>query len=314
MIRAGLLALLMATPAGPAGAEVDLSDFLQCRNAWNRISEISGALGELTRLGMSRDGDWCLVESTVLDLPRQYMPDWHVDRLKFRGSALGWIANGSTLPEGLEIVVEGLRLVVQTGNPQMDWLFAAQSRPNAIDAEMSLAWDPSGRVLRLEGLSIDFPGENLVEASATVTGVDLSSTGAMQMSATSFALTEFDARITTHGLFEWYVLMPFGPSLLPYEGDMDVAAEAIRAEMLAGVRDLPGTSVSEASKAALAALIGELPNPSGELDLSLRAEPGLGPWRFGGYAVTGMPATLAEAASLFQGVTLDVGWTHVDAP
>lgn len=307
MIRAGLLALVLAGPAGAEGAD--------CFKAWLPVSGgINALLGAQAVGSVGQDGDWCVITDLVIDFPGEYVPDWHMERLKIRGSALGWIADGATLPEGLEVVVEGLRLVVQTGNPQMDWLFAAQSRPNAIDAEMSLAWDFSGRVLRLEGLSVDFPGDNLVEASARVTGVDLSSMGAMQMSATSFALTEFDARITTHGLFEWYLLMTLGQSVLPYEGDVDAAAEAIRAEALSAVAGLPGTSFSDASKAALSALIGELPNPSGDLVLSLRAAPGIGPGRFAGYAVTGVPETLAEAAPLFQGVTLDVGWTHVDAP
>ena len=82
----------------------------------------------------------------------------------------------------------------------------------------------------------------------------------------------------------------------------------------AWVGDLPETSVSADSKAALAALVAELPNPSGELVVRVTAKPGIGPVRFGGYAVTGVPATLAEAAPLFQGVTVDVEWTHGDAP
>jgi hypothetical protein len=311
VIRAGLLALVLA---GPAGAEVDLSDFMLCSNAWNRISEMTAALGEVTSLGVSRDGDWCVVESPVLDLPGQYMPDWHLDRVRFRGSALGWIANGVTFPEGLEVVAEGLRLVVQTGNPQMDWLFAAQSHPNRIDAAGALSWDPATKVLRLEGLSIDFPGENLLDLSARVKGVDLSSTGAMQMSATSFALTEADLNITTHGLFEWYLLMAFGPMVLPSEGDMDAAAEAIRVDLLALVADLPETSFSADSKAALGALIGELPNPAGELTIALRSEAGIGPTRLGGYAMGGVPETVADAAPLLNGVTVDIGWTHGDAP
>lgn len=310
MIRVACLALVLA---GPAAAERLAGDAL-CKAAWTKLADGIGFLGAASAAAVGQDGDWCVIESPVLDLEGQYMPDWHMDRLRMRGAALGWIADGSTQPEGLEIGVEGLRLIVQSGNPQLDWLFAAQARPNSINGEAALAWDPGSRVLRLEGLSIDFPGENLVEASGQLTGVDLSSTGAMQMSATSFALTEFDARITTHGLFEWYVLMPFGSSVLPYEGDMDAAAEAIRRDLLTGVAALPVTSVSADSKAALGALIGELPNPSGDLVLSLRAVPGIGPVRFGGYAVTGMPATLAEAARLFQGITLDVGWTHVDAP
>lgn len=310
MIRASLLVLALTVPAGAEG----LAGQALCEAAWARVSEGFATVGNPTVRGVVQDGDWCLVESPVLDLQGQYLPDWHMDRLRFQGSALGWIADGSSQPEGLEVVVDGLRLVVQTGNAQMDWLFAAQSRPNAIDAEMSLAWDPMAKVLRLEGLSVDFPGENLVEASATVTGVDLSSTGAMQMSATGFALTEFDARITMHGLFEWYVLMALGPVVLPPEGDMDAAFAGVQSEVKAFVADLPGSSFPEESKAALVAFVDDLPNPSGELTLGLRAEPGLGPVRFGGYAVTGVPTSIAEAAPLFQGVTVDVGWSRADAP
>lgn len=306
MIRTGALALLLAGPV-EAGAGL-------CDAVWAKLSDGLGGFGTLTATGVAQEGDWCVVEAPVVDVEGPYVPDWHMDRLRFRGAALGWIADGSSMPEGLEVAVEGLRLVVQTGNAQMDWLFAAQARPNRIDAEVALAWDAGAKVLRLEGLSIDFPGENAVEASAVVTGVDLSSTGAMQMSLAGFALTEADLRITTHGLFEWYVLMTLGPVVLPPEGDMEAAAAAIRADLAAMVGDLPATSVSDVSKDALRALVAELPNPAGDLSVSLRAKPGLGPVRFGGYAVTGMPETLAEAAPLFQGVKVDVRWTHADAP
>lgn len=310
MIRAGLLVLALAAPAEAQG----LAGQALCAAAWARVSEGLGTLGAVTAAGVAQEGDWCVVTGLVVDLHGQYVPDWHMDRLRFRGAALGWIAEGAGLPEGLEVAVEGLRLVVETGDARMDWLFAAQARPNGIGAELALAWDPAAKTVRLGGLSIDFPGENLVDLSAVVTGVDLSSQGAMQMSATSFALSEADLRITTHGLFEWYALMPMGPMVLPPEGDMAAAAAGIRSDLLAMVGDLPETSVSADSKAALAALVAELPNPSGELVMRVTAKPGIGPVRFGGYAVTGMPATLAEAAPLFQGVTVDVEWTHGDAP
>lgn len=306
MIRAGALLVLLA---GPVAAETGL-----CETAWARVAEGLGGFGTVTATGVAQEGDWCVVLAPVLDVDGQYVPDWRMDRLRFRGAALGWIADGSSLPEGLEIAVEGLRLAVQTGNAQVDWLLAAQARPNGIDAEAALAWDPVAKVLRLERLSLDFPGENRVDASAVVTGVDLSSTGAMQMSLASFALTEAELRVQTHGLFEGYALMALGSALLPPEGDMDAAAEGLRAEALAAIGDLPGTSFSDASKAALRALVGELPNPAGDLAVTVKAEPGIGPVRFGGYAVTGVPATVAAAAPVFEGVKVDVGWTHADAP
>ena len=306
MIRAGALLVLLA---GPVAAETGRSE-----TAWARVAEGLGGFGTVTATGVAQEGDWCVVDVPVLDVDGQYVPDWRMDRLRFRGAALGWIADGSSMPEGLEIAVEGLRLAVQTGNAQVDWLLAAQARPNGIDAEAALAWDPVAKVLRLERLSLDFPGENRVEASAVVTGVDLSSTGAMQMSLASFALTEAELRVQTHGLFEGYALMALGSALLPPEGDMDAAAEGLRAEVLAAISDLPGTSFSDASKAALRVLVGELPNPAGDLAVAVKAEPGIGPVRFGGYAVTGVPATVAAAAPVFEGVKVDVGWTHADAP
>jgi hypothetical protein len=306
VIRAGGLLVLLA---GPVAAETGL-----CETAWARVAEGLGGFGTVTATGVAQEGDWCVVDVPVLDVDGQYVPDWRMDRLRFRGAALGWIADGSSMPEGLEIAVEGLRLAVQTGNAQVDWLLAAQARPNGIDAEAALAWDPVAKVLRLERLSLDFPGENRVEASAVVTGVDLSSTGAMQMSLASFALTEAELRVQTHGLFEGYALMALGSALLPPEGDMDAAAEGLRAEALAAIGDLPGTSFSDASKAALRVLVGELPNPAGDLAVAVKAEPGIGPVRFGGYAVTGVPATVAAAAPVFEGVKVDVGWTHADAP
>lgn len=304
MIRAGALALLMA---GPAQAEK------VCPAAWEKVASALGAIGTV-KGKVRQDGDWCLVQGLILDLAGQYQPDWHMDRLRFRGAAVGWLADGTGAPEGLEIAVEGLRLVVQTGNAQFDWLYAAQARAYPTRGEVSLAWSAETRVLRLEGLSIDFPGDNQLDLSAEVTGVDLSSTGAMQMSATSFALTEADLRIRTHGLFEGYLLMPLGTALLPSEGDMAAAVDALRTDLIAGVVNLPDTSFSDASKDALLALGMELPNPSGEMAVSLRAEPGIGPSRLAGYVVTGVPTTLGETAPLFQGVTVDVGWTHSDAP
>jgi hypothetical protein len=302
VIRAGILALLLAGPAGAEGL---------CPAAWAQVSAALGGFVEV-RGQPGQNGDWCVVDGVVLDLDGQYLPDWHMDRLRFRGAALGWLVEGNGAPESLEIGVEGLRLVIQTGNAQLDWLYAAQARANTIRAEAALAWDPGAKVLRLEGLSIDFPGENLVEISAVAEGVDLSTPGAMQMSLTGFALTEVDLRVVTHGLFEGWVLMPLGSFILPPEGDMDAAALAIQRDLVATVASLPKDSFSPASKDALLALIGDLPNPAGELTVALRAEAGLGPARFAPWAMTGVPETLAEAAGVLEGVTVDVGWTHAD--
>jgi hypothetical protein len=315
--------LMLSALAGPVAAESSVSPDV-CSAIWTAMSEqfiATGAyqvVGTTTEPGPSR----CDITNVVVDVERNYAPDWHIDKLTFTSNALPWINEmlrtgtaTTTPPETLEIGLEGVRIVAETGNPTMDWLIAAESRPNKINANLALAWDAQKRLLRLEALTIDFPGDNLVEFSAAVTGVDLSSTGAMQMSATSFALTEADLRITTHGLFEAYILVPLGGIYLaPMEGDIDAAVAGMKAELVQAVGALPASSFSSESKAALAVLIGELPNPAGDLRIAVRSEAGIGPTRFGGYAVTGAPETLAEAARLLEGVTVDATWTHGDAP
>ena len=309
MIRAGLLALVIASPAAAEG----LTGQALCDAVWAKVVASMKDLAVNGRVAPMQ-GDWCVVEAPLVAFDDVYPLDWQADRLRFTGSALGWLVDGSVLPERLEIEVEGLRMLVRTGIPQMDWLFAAQARPNRIEARAALSWDAAARSLRLDELRVDFPGENLVELSATATGVDLSSDAAVQMSATGFALTGLDLHVETHGLFEWYALMTLGPMVMPQEGDMDAAAEAIRADLLAAIAELPATSFSAAGKAALVALVQELPNPAGDLVVAVKAAPGIGPVRLGGYVMTGVPATVAAAAPVFEGVKVDVGWTHADAP
>jgi hypothetical protein len=306
MIRAAL-ALSLAL-AGPVWAERTAIG-PDCNAVWTSLATSFPLRGAVA----PPDGEWCVFADVVLDMPGTYVPDWHAEKLRLRGAALTWAVDRSLPPDRLELAVEGLRLVVQTGDPQMDYLFAAQARPNRIGVQAALAWDGAARTLTVERLEIDFPGENLVSLTALVNGVDLSSEGAMQMSATGFAVTEADLMIQTHGLFEWYVLMAFGPMVLPREGDMAAAMARVRADLVTGIAALPDATFPQASKAALAALAGELPNPSGILTLSLRSAAGVGPARLMGYAMTGVPHTMAEAGPLFDGVTVNIGWSHEDA-
>jgi hypothetical protein len=313
--------LMLAAFAGPSVAQ-DTAGSASCEEAWRAISEAFMATGAIEVVGTTTGAsqEFCEITDVVVDMEGQYAPDWHLDRLRitqevvpFLAGLVGRGAVENLSPGTYRIDVEGLRIVVQTGQAQLDWVYAAQSRRNKIDAELVMAWDASGKTFRVEAFNIDFPGDNLVEFSALANGVDLSSTGAVQMSATSFALTEADLRIQTQGLFEWHLLVPLGTYVLPYEGDMDAAVAGLQAEATAAVAELPDATVPKASKEALAALIAELPNPSGTVTLSFRADPGFGPARFLGYAANGVPDSLQEAEPLMDGVTVGIGWTHEDA-
>jgi hypothetical protein len=307
-MRTVVLATLLS--AGPAMAQ-GLQGQALCDAIWAKVTaEVAPVSGRLDAI----EGDWCVVRDLVLDLPGSMTPDWQADRVQVRGAALAWALDGVTAPERLEVQLDGLSLKVATGMAQTDYLLSAQARAYPIKARLSLAWDAPTKVLAVEGLEIDFPGANRLQFSAQVGSVDLSSFGAAQMSATGFALREAELYLQTHGLFETYVLVPFGPLVLPYDGDMQVAETALKGQALGLITALPVATVPEASKDALRALVAELPNPKGALTLSLRAPDGFGPARLTRYAIAGMPATMADAGPLFQGVTLDIGWTHADAP
>lgn len=305
--------LALALLAGHAQAEP------VCPQFWAGMAALPiDAVG--IRATPTGDADGCEATEVVVDLPGEYVPDWHAERVRLKGSALPWltalIGSGSSeglRPERLEVEVEGLRPVVATGNPQMDYLLAAQARANTIDGRLVLDWDAAARRLAVTALEADFPGDNLLRFSAGIDGVDLTDAAAMQMSVSGFALREASLEVRTHGLFEWYFLMSLGPSILPYDGDIEAAAAALRSEATAAVMALPEPVFDRSDKDALAALIAELPNPSGTLTLDFQARDGFGPARFMGYANEGLPDTLAAAAPLLDGVKVTIGWMHEES-
>ena len=306
MIRTGVLALglALATPAQAA---------TPCEALWSRLSAALSEVGQVSGTVSPAKIAGCLVTDLVLDLPGSHVPDLQADSLHLTG-ATDWLAGAATTPDRLALRLTNLRLVVGMDHAQMDYLLAAQARSAPIQVSAALAWTAEARLLELEALEVDFPGENRLDLSARLAGVDLSSAGAMQMSLGSFALTEAVLEVQSHGLFEHYLLMPLGAAFLPEQGDMTAAAEALRAEALAGIAALPEAVVPGPSRAALAAVVAELPNPSGRLRILLRAAPGIGPVRLSGPALTGVPGTPEDVVALLQGVTFDIAWTHEPTP
>lgn len=122
----------------------------------------------------------------VLDRPRQCAPDWYAERLQLRWSAVVWFFGGMSLPERQEAEATGLRLVVQAGNPHMDYLFVLRARANPISVALVLALrrDVASRTVHLEKLDTDVPGNTAVVLTAVAGNVGLSCTVAAQMALT----------------------------------------------------------------------------------------------------------------------------------
>lgn len=98
--------------------------------------------------------------------------------------------------------------------------------------------------------------------------------------------------------------------MLPGEGDMQAAVAGLKAQAAAGIAQLLEATFPAGTKAAMVALLTELPNPSGTLPLALRSEAGVGPSRVLDFAMTGVPRTMAEAAPVFDGVVINMEWQH----
>jgi hypothetical protein len=306
-MKAGALAALLL--AGPVEAQGLIGQAL-CQAVWDRVEDGLSGIFPLKGTVLSSADGTCEIGDILLDLPGEYTPDWRADRIWLSGQALPWLVGDAATPDRLDLRVEGLHFLISTDMAQLDYLYAAQARAQPIRGEIALAWDKEAKRLTIERLEIDFPGDNLVQLSAEIDQIDLSTQAAMQMSLTGLALKRADLAVRTHGLFEWYVLMPLGPMLLPSEGDMAAAMAELKAEAVTLIQALPAASFPEASKTSLATLTGEMPNPAGTLTVTVDASDGFGPTRFMGYAATGAPGSFEGLAALLDGVTFAIGWTH----
>ncbi|WP_395542773.1 hypothetical protein [Neotabrizicola sp. sgz301269] len=298
---------LGALLASPAAAETD------CKALWGALAtELPEGLILAGRPANPQDG-FCVLTGIEMSYGAEARSVLVLDRLLVKGTALDAFLGADTAPTGLEARIEGLRLLTRTGIASFDYASAAQARLARTNASFLLSWDDKAKLLRLERLNVDLPGNNAISLKAEVQAVDLSSRAAIQTSLTSFALTRADLDMTLHGFFEWYLLPALAASFLPNEGDAEAAAKDAKATAKAFIETLPEPTFPTATRDAAARIVDEMPNPSGRLKLSFDAPEGFGPVRFARYALTGMPTTLQAAAPLFQGVTLGLSWTHEDA-
>ena len=99
-------------------------------------------------------------------------------------------------------------------------------------------------------------------------------------------------------------------------GSDDPGAELGRLVALGqgAVDTLPGTSFDASTRAALKALLGDLPHPSGTIDVSLTADPGIGPARLAPMFVTGLGGLAANPGPLFDGLRVTVDYSRDIAP
>lgn len=307
------LGAVLAAPL-PALAQ-DAAPVDACARDWAVLVAVSG-LGDVFNGPVTEVDGWCEARAVTLgDVPEGELgAEVRVDALRWRGEGLDALAAGTGLPTALEVEMEGLRVLTQAGDSTLTWLMERQQARSGIDGALSVAWDAGTRDLTVSRLDLDFPGEGAIALTATVAGLDLSSEAALTVSLGSAGLTRLTAEVALRGLFEAYLLMPLGAALLDGSPDPEAEAERLRARALAEVARLPEAIFPEPARAALSALLGDLPNPWGDLSVDVTASPPLGAPRLARFALTGAPATPEALWPALEGVTVAVEWAPSPPP
>ena len=294
-------AALLTLTALPAGAD--------CANTFSAAATLMN-LPPVAAPTADADG-WCHLTDLRLGGENQFAPVIDIATLSWRQTGPVTLSgNTLTLPQDIDIAIDGLRIGVVTGDPVMDWLMAAQRQPNPISATLSLT--TQGDTVTLDSLAIDFPGDNAVTLSASVRGLKTADTDALFQSLPQAQLMALDLAVTSNGLFETYALMPLGTALLSNATDPSTQVAAAQTIVRARIAGLPDSLLDAKERDALGALVADLPNPTGTVTLTLDAPTGLGANRLAPIAIRGVAAFLADPAPFFDGI--DIAVTYTPAP
>ncbi|GHC45041.1 hypothetical protein [Neogemmobacter tilapiae] len=277
-----------------------------CAGDWAALS------GALEKAGLTVNvaapaaewGGWCSITALDVLAPGDFIPDYSAKSLKWRGKGLSGLYAFDAQPEHLEIDLDDFRILTKTPDPVMTYLMRAQSVRGAIDLEFDADWNPSQKTLEINTLELGFPGDNEIALQATLTGVDLSGRSAIMGSATSFALNRLQLGLETNGLFETYLLFPLFSTLLSTEQPPETQMAALKTQINSGIAALPDTSFPTETKASLTAMIDQLPNPSGTLNLTMTSDKGIGPAQTLPFILTGVPRSVQDLAPLFNGMNV----------
>jgi hypothetical protein len=277
-----------------------------CTALWKNTTAVNASLSTKTFGSLAISDGWCRFEAVVIGSDETYSARFEIGVLSFRGDGLNGLFELSEPPTSLDVKVENLVIAVTIDDPLMSYLMRAQAGSQGINADMSIDWDASTKVLSLRKFDVDFPGENAILATASIKGVDLGSLAEAKTNVMGFALTAFDGSITSNGLFEGYMLMPLGTALLGPDEPPEAQVAALKAEATAVIAKLPDATFAAGSKAALTAVVAQMPNPAGKLDFSIKSDVGVGPARFVGLFMSDGPSSIDDLAPIFDGVTVEV--------
>lgn len=134
----------------------------------------------------------------------------------------------------------------------------------ALEIEASSA----GGHVDLTRFHLDFPGDNSIDLRTQIDGVNLST-------PSDAMLRGVDLDVETNGLFESFALMPLASALLNNDSEIEPQVEMMRGFARGAVLALPASLMDETSREHAMAILEDLPNPAGQIHLTLDTGPGL---------------------------------------
>jgi hypothetical protein len=141
---------------------------------------------------------------------------------------------------------------------------------------------------------------------------DMKGAGLAPASLAAGAVTRLDLRWRSDGRLAAPVMELAGESLVGVGGT--AAVDAARAALAAAVAALLAKALSDDSRAALAALVADLPQGRGKLQLTLSSEGGISAARIALAAFSGDPFGPKALAALFSDARIDAVWVPGLAP
>lgn len=303
MIRYFLAAAVTALPC-TAGA----LDQTTCRDSWQFVRSIlpqDSARASMPQIVRFEDS-WCVINGVSLAFDR--VTRMEIGQLRWQGVGLEAFVKDQTPPTSLSVRAKNLRVIATPGDPVLDYLLRAQAARNGIEASFGANWDPATKRLDLTGLTLDFPGENSVQVAGAVDRIDLSSQDAILLSLGGTALRALRIDVVSNGLFENTVLMALGGALLDRTDPPEKQVERLKADAVTWINSLPDSLVDAPSKAAMARLASDMPNPNGTMTLELLAPDGFVLARLMRFAAPNPPETVEEIAAVLDG--LKIGYVY----
>lgn len=236
------------------------------------------------------DQGWCVLDGARFRSQAEGLPDLAVGRLRLQQSATE-----------VDLDLQGLRAAPRASDRAVDDRLRSLMRLQSADLRLRAVHDPEAGVLNLSGLRLDLSSGARLELDAEIRGANLA-----PASLALGAVTRMTLVFRNDGKVLAPVMDLAGEDLSGATGT--AAVDAAREALAEVVRALPVAALDEASRKALGAAVGALPQGRGKLTLIFVSEDGIGAARLAVAALSEAPLSPKALQALLDGATITAAW------